>query len=149
MNFGHEHVCHSHLTVHDKICSPAPLIPHKLFAIILWLRLYCVAAVLPSNSKRLFPIIMPFNAIRMVIRLHMKYLHDTVVWVRWCGEVRKAAGGAFGRAEWLQPDLSLICETSSCSSIGCWRAGQGDWEAQQKTRRFLSIASVALEILQS
>lgn len=69
----------------------------------------CTAAILPSNSKRLFPIIMPFNAIRMVIRLQMKYLHDTVVWVHWCGEVRKAAGG---RAEWLQPDLSLICKPS-------------------------------------
>lgn len=58
---------------------------------------YTRTAILPSNSKRPFPIIMPFNAIRMVIRLQMKYLHDTVVWVRWCGEVRKAASGAFGK----------------------------------------------------
>lgn len=93
-----------------------------------WLHSYCTAAILPSNSKRLFPIIMPFNAIRIVIRLQMKYLHDTVVWVHQCGEVRKAAGGSFGRAEWLQPDLVLISKPSSCSSIGWWRARHGVWE---------------------
>lgn len=74
-----------------------------------WLHSTHRAATLPSNAKRLFPIIMPFNAIRMVIRLQMKCLHDTVVWVRWCGEFRKAAGGEFERTERLQPNLGLIC----------------------------------------
>lgn len=55
------------------------------------------ACYTPSNTKRLFSIIMPFNAISMVIRLRMKYLHDTVVRVHWCGEVTEAAGGALGR----------------------------------------------------
>ncbi len=111
-----------------KICKPEPRLPHKLFAITLRLHSYCTTAILPSNSKRLFPIIMQFNAIRMVIRLQMKYLHDTVMWVHECGEVRKAVGETLGRAEWLQPDLGLICKTSSCPSLGCWRAGQGVWE---------------------
>lgn len=57
--------------------------------------------------------IMACNAIRMVIRLPVKYLHDTVVLVHYCREVSEAAGGAFGRAEQLQPHLGIICKCSS------------------------------------
>lgn len=105
------------------------------------LLMHCTAAILPSNAKRLFPIIMPFNAIRMVIRLQMKYLYDTVVWVYWCGEFRKAVGREFRRTERLRPNLGLICKPSLLPLLlwtlkgrrGCMRDSCGQFFFLQRT----------------